>query len=75
VEIRPSIIVVYSSVEIVNAYEQGEGTFTVLGDYRKLLELGINFVPRFVSNTYLFDIRTKHSISSAKKPSRATTCP
>ena len=52
-----AIITVYSSVEIVNAYEKR--ALTVLGDYRKLLEPGINFVPPFVNNTYPFDMRTQ----------------
>ena len=52
-----AIITVYSSVEIVNAYEKR--ALTVLGDYRKLLEPGINFVPPFVNKTYPFDMRTQ----------------
>ena len=52
-----AIITVYSAVEIVNAYEKR--ALTVLGDYRKLLEPGINFVPPFVNNTYPFDMRTQ----------------
>ncbi|WP_049912597.1 SPFH domain-containing protein [Halococcus thailandensis] len=51
------IIAVYSSIEIVNAYEKR--ALTVLGDYRKLLEPGINFVPPFVNKTYPFDMRTQ----------------
>ncbi|WP_207590801.1 SPFH domain-containing protein [Halomontanus rarus] len=46
-----------SAVEIVNAYEKR--TLTVFGEYRKLLEPGINIVPPFVSNTYPFDMRTQ----------------
>jgi len=52
-----AIITVYSSVEIVNAYEKR--ALTVLGDYRQLLEPGISFVPPFVNNTYPFDMRTQ----------------
>jgi regulator of protease activity HflC (stomatin/prohibitin superfamily) len=52
-----AVITVYSAVEIVNAYEKR--ALTVFGDYRKLLEPGINFVPPFVSNTYPFDMRTQ----------------
>ena len=52
-----AIVVVYSAVEIVNAYEKR--ALTVLGDYRKLLEPGISFVPPFVSKTYPFDMRTQ----------------
>ncbi|PSP54266.1 phosphoesterase [Halobacteriales archaeon QH_7_68_42] len=48
---------VYQMVEIVNAYEKR--TLTVFGEYRKLLEPGINFVPPFVSKTYPFDMRTQ----------------
>ncbi|MCU4741973.1 SPFH/Band 7/PHB domain protein [Halobacteria archaeon AArc-m2/3/4] len=46
-----------SAVEIVNAYEKR--ALTVFGEYRKLLEPGINIVPPFVSNTYPFDMRTQ----------------
>ncbi|GAB3675838.1 SPFH domain-containing protein [Halopiger thermotolerans] len=46
-----------SAVEIVDAYEKR--ALTVFGEYRKLLEPGINFVPPFVSNTYRFDMRTQ----------------
>ena len=52
-----AIVVVYSMVEIVNAYEKR--ALTVFGEYRKLLEPGINFVPPFVSRTYPFDMRTQ----------------
>ncbi|EMA51286.1 SPFH domain-containing protein [Halococcus salifodinae] len=52
-----AIIAVYSAVEIVNAYEKR--ALTVFGDYRKLLEPGINFVPPFVNKTYTFDMRTQ----------------
>ncbi|WP_254763055.1 SPFH domain-containing protein [Natrinema marinum] len=46
-----------SAVEIVDAYEKR--ALTVFGEYRKLLEPGINLVPPFVSNTYAFDMRTQ----------------
>ncbi|PSP90442.1 phosphoesterase [Halobacteriales archaeon QS_4_69_34] len=52
-----AVVTVYSAVEIVNAYEKR--ALTVFGEYRKLLEPGINFVPPFVSNTYAFDLRTQ----------------
>ncbi|MFD1598487.1 SPFH domain-containing protein [Halobellus rarus] len=52
-----AIATVYSAVEIVNAYEKR--ALTVFGEYRKLLEPGINFVPPFVSKTYTFDMRTQ----------------
>ena len=50
-------VMVYQMVEIVNAYEKR--ALTVFGEYRKLLEPGINFVPPFVSKTYKFDMRTQ----------------
>ncbi|MFC4987625.1 MULTISPECIES: SPFH domain-containing protein [Saliphagus] len=46
-----------SAIEIVNAYEKR--ALTVFGEYRKLLEPGINVIPPFVSNTYKFDMRTQ----------------
>ena len=52
-----AVITVYSAIEIVNAYEKR--ALTVFGDYRNLLEPGINFVPPFVNNTYPFDMRTQ----------------
>lgn len=50
-------ITINSAVEIVNAYEKR--ALTVFGDYRKLLEPGIHFVPPFISQTYPFDLRTQ----------------
>ncbi|MEF8853135.1 MAG: SPFH domain-containing protein, partial [Haloarculaceae archaeon] len=52
-----AMAVVYSSIQIVEAYEKE--ALTVFGEYRKLLEPGINFVPPFVSRTYPFDMRTQ----------------
>jgi regulator of protease activity HflC (stomatin/prohibitin superfamily) len=52
-----AVAAVYQAVEIVNAYEKR--ALTVFGEYRKLLEPGINFVPPFVSQTYTFDMRTQ----------------
>ena len=52
-----AIVAVYQSVEIVNAYEKR--ALTVFGEYRRLLEPGISFVPPFVSRTYAFDMRTQ----------------
>ncbi|ATW88804.1 SPFH domain-containing protein [Halohasta litchfieldiae] len=46
-----------SAVEIVEAYEKR--ALTVFGEYRKLLEPGLNLVPPFVSRTYTFDMRTR----------------
>ncbi|SFC35482.1 SPFH domain, Band 7 family protein [Halobiforma haloterrestris] len=48
---------VWSMVEIVDAYNRG--ALTVLGEYRKLLEPGLNIVPPFVSRVYTFDMRTQ----------------
>jgi regulator of protease activity HflC (stomatin/prohibitin superfamily) len=41
----------------VDAYEKE--ALTVFGEYRKLLEPGINIIPPFVSRTYPFDMRTQ----------------
>ncbi|WP_246999049.1 SPFH domain-containing protein [Halosolutus gelatinilyticus] len=51
------IAALLSAIEIVDAYEKR--ALTVFGEYRKLLEPGINIVPPFVSNTYRFDMRTQ----------------
>ncbi|MCO8244506.1 MULTISPECIES: SPFH domain-containing protein [unclassified Haladaptatus] len=51
------IVTVWQAVEIVQATEKR--ALTVFGEYRKLLEPGINFVPPFVSKTYRFDMRTQ----------------
>ncbi|WP_265110375.1 SPFH domain-containing protein [Halosolutus halophilus] len=50
-------VVLRSSIVIVDAYEKQ--ALTVLGEYRKLLEPGINVVPPFVSRTYSYDMRTQ----------------
>ena len=52
-----AVVTVYQMVEIVDAYEKK--SLTVFGEYRKLLEPGISFVPPFVSRTYPFDMRTQ----------------
>ena len=52
-----AVVAVYQSVEIVNAYEKR--ALTVFGEYRRLLEPGISFIPPFVSQTYTFDMRTQ----------------
>ncbi|WIV67233.1 SPFH domain-containing protein [Natrialbaceae archaeon AArc-T1-2] len=52
-----AIVTVWSMVEIVDAYDRG--ALTVLGEYRKLLEPGLNIVPPFVSRVYTFDMRTQ----------------
>jgi regulator of protease activity HflC (stomatin/prohibitin superfamily) len=50
-------VAVLSAVEIVDAYDKE--ALTVFGEYRGLLEPGINFIPPFVSRTYSFDMRTQ----------------
>ncbi|WP_306058353.1 SPFH domain-containing protein [Natronococcus wangiae] len=50
-------ITVWQMVEIVNAYNRG--ALTVFGEYRKLLQPGLNIVPPFVSRVYTFDMRTQ----------------
>ncbi|WP_311171156.1 SPFH domain-containing protein [Halobellus ordinarius] len=52
-----AIVTVYQMVEIVDAYEKK--ALTVFGEYRKLLQPGISFIPPFVSRTYAFDMRTQ----------------
>ena len=52
-----AIVTVNSAVEIVNAYERR--ALTVFGEYRRLLDPGIHFVPPFVSATHTFDMRTQ----------------
>ncbi|MFP8952613.1 SPFH domain-containing protein [Natrialbaceae archaeon A-arb3/5] len=51
------VATVWSMVEIVDAYNRG--ALTVFGEYRKLLEPGLNIVPPFVSRVYTFDMRTQ----------------
>ncbi|ESP88319.1 SPFH domain-containing protein [Candidatus Halobonum tyrrellensis] len=51
------VVAVYQAIVIVDAYEKK--ALTVFGEYRKLLEPGINIVPPFVSRTYTFDMRTQ----------------
>jgi regulator of protease activity HflC (stomatin/prohibitin superfamily) len=51
------IVAVYQAIEIVDAYEKE--ALTVFGEFRGLLEPGINFIPPFVSRTYRFDMRTQ----------------
>jgi regulator of protease activity HflC (stomatin/prohibitin superfamily) len=50
-------VVIYETVQIVDAYEKQ--ALTVFGEYRGLLEPGINIIPPFVSRTYTFDMRTQ----------------
>ncbi|MFB6109644.1 MAG: SPFH domain-containing protein [Halodesulfurarchaeum sp.] len=51
------VVAVYQAIEIVDAYEKE--ALTVFGEFRGLLEPGINFIPPFVSRTYTFDMRTQ----------------
>ncbi|AFK18491.1 paraslipin [Haloferax mediterranei ATCC 33500] len=51
------VVTVSQSLEVVGAYEKR--VLTVFGEYRDLLEPGMNFVPPFVSQTYSFDMRTQ----------------
>ncbi|MEY7849751.1 SPFH domain-containing protein [Natrarchaeobius sp. A-rgal3] len=51
------VATVWSMIEIVDAYDRG--ALTVFGEYRKLLEPGLNVVPPFVSRVYTFDMRTQ----------------
>ncbi|MWV41274.1 SPFH domain-containing protein [Natrialba sp. INN-245] len=51
------VATVWSMIEIVDAYNRG--ALTVFGEYRKLLEPGLNVVPPFVSRVYTFDMRTQ----------------
>ncbi|OIB56435.1 SPFH domain-containing protein [Natrialba sp. SSL1] len=51
------VVTVWSMVEIVDAYDRG--ALTIFGEYRKLLEPGLNIVPPFVSRVYMFDMRTQ----------------
>jgi len=51
------VVTLWQSFEIVDAYEKK--TLTVFGEYRELLEPGINLIPPFVSRTYPFDMRTQ----------------
>jgi len=51
------IVTLWQSFAIVDAYEKE--ALTVFGEYRKLLEPGINLIPPFVSRTYAFDMRTQ----------------
>jgi len=52
-----AVVTVWQMVEIVDAYEKK--ALTVFGEYRRLLEPGISFIPPFVSRTYPFDMRTQ----------------
>ena len=51
------LVAVWQSVVFVDAYEKQ--ALTVFGEYRGLLEPGVNFIPPFVSRTFTFDLRTQ----------------
>jgi regulator of protease activity HflC (stomatin/prohibitin superfamily) len=52
-----AIVAVSRSIEIVEAYEKR--ALTVFGEFRGVLGPGINFIPPFVSETHVFDMRTQ----------------
>jgi len=51
------VVTVWQMVEIVDATEKR--ALTVFGEYRRLLEPGIHFIPPYVSATHTFDMRTQ----------------
>ncbi|PSQ18797.1 phosphoesterase [Halobacteriales archaeon QS_8_69_26] len=50
-------VLINSAVVVVDAYERE--ALTVFGEFREVLEPGINIVPPFVSETHAFDMRTQ----------------
>ena len=52
-----TVVTIWQSVAIVDAYDKE--ALTIFGEFRKLLEPGISFIPPFVSRTYAFDMRTQ----------------
>ena len=52
-----AVVAVWQAVEIVDATEQR--ALTVFGEFRRLLDPGIHFIPPFVSATHTFDMRTQ----------------
>jgi regulator of protease activity HflC (stomatin/prohibitin superfamily) len=52
-----AVVTVWQMIEIVDAYDRE--ALTVFGEFRKLLQPGLNVVPPFVSRTYTFDMRTQ----------------
>ncbi|WP_255170974.1 SPFH domain-containing protein [Natrononativus amylolyticus] len=52
-----AIVTVWQMVTFIDAYDRG--ALTVFGEYRKLLEPGLNIVPPFVSRIHRFDVRTQ----------------
>ncbi|ELZ08909.1 band 7 protein [Halovivax asiaticus JCM 14624] len=51
------VVTLWQSVRFVDAYDRE--ALTVFGEYRGLLEPGLNIIPPFVSRTYRFDMRTQ----------------
>ncbi|WP_254769142.1 SPFH domain-containing protein [Salinilacihabitans rarus] len=52
-----AVVVLWQSVTFVDAYDRG--ALTVFGEYRTLLQPGLNVVPPFVSRVHRFDVRTQ----------------
>jgi regulator of protease activity HflC (stomatin/prohibitin superfamily) len=52
-----TVVAVWQMVRLVDAYDKE--ALTVFGEFRGLLEPGINIIPPFVSRTYRFDMRTQ----------------
>jgi len=52
-----AVLTVWQSVTFIDAYDRG--ALTVFGEYRKLLEPGLNIIPPFVSRVHRFDVRTQ----------------
>jgi regulator of protease activity HflC (stomatin/prohibitin superfamily) len=52
-----AVVTVWQMVRFVDAYDRQ--ALTVFGEYRTLLEPGLNIIPPFVSRTYTFDMRTQ----------------
>ena len=52
-----AVVTIWQSVAIGDAYDKE--ALTIFGEFRKLLEPGISFIPPFVSRTYAFDMRTQ----------------
>jgi regulator of protease activity HflC (stomatin/prohibitin superfamily) len=61
-----AIATVWSMVEIVDAYEKK--ALTVFGEYRKLLEPGINFIPAFDMRTQTLDVPRQEAITRDNSP-------
>ncbi|MFP9193136.1 SPFH domain-containing protein [Natronosalvus vescus] len=50
-------VTVWQMVIFIDAYDRG--ALTIFGEYRKILEPGLNIVPPFVSQVHRFDMRTQ----------------